>query len=215
MAPQLFPRSLRLHALLLFNRQQSKESAHSSVRFFFFTLCYLRILGRLTGFNRELIRLDRLFHIPEASLDIPIDGVGRPLDIADKPFLLLGIHPSAGLAHLIKMEIGGIQPKLLRHYIGLEVRLPVVAAAHRIEASMGLFTGDGANGSGFIHPVYHIDGMLFGHILRLYLFFIFLVREEGISLLASENGAPGFLPLVEGSWMGDFRILLYCSSSLT
>ena len=39
------------------------------------------------------------------------------------------------------------------------------------------------------------------------LFGIFLIRIEGISFLTGTDGAPGFLPFVEGAGMGDFRIL--------
>ena len=48
------------------------------------------------------------------------------------------------------------------------IRLPVVTAAYSIEAGMGLFTGDGTDGGGFIHPVADKNRMLLGNILRLY-----------------------------------------------
>lgn len=124
---------------------------------------------------------------------------------------------------------------------------------------MGLFTGNGADGGGFIHPVADKNRMLFGNILRLHplgqlvrdgkrnrallyhsgndflrqmllgrqglgpsglgdvigfckgiairygtiLFGVFLIRKEGVSLLAGTDGAPGFLPFIKGAGMGD------------
>ena len=66
--------------------------------------------GRLYG---EFIRLDGLLHLSKTPLHIPVDGIGRPLDVADEPFLLLDLHPGTGLAHLIKVESGGVQPQFL------------------------------------------------------------------------------------------------------
>ena len=59
-------------------------------------------LGRFGGLGRlygEFIRLDGLLHLSKTPLHIPVDGIGRPLDIADESLLLLDFHPGAGLAH--------------------------------------------------------------------------------------------------------------------
>ena len=166
------------------------------------------------------------------------------------------------------MERRGIKAEFLRNHIRCAVslsriRLPIVTTAHRVEASVGLLAGDGADGGGFIHPIADKNGALSRHILRLHplrklvgnhqrdrtvfyhggdnlfgqmllrrqglrpsglsdvvgfgdggadpsgsiLFGIFLIRIEGISFLTGTDGAPDFLPFVEGAGMGDFRIL--------
>ena len=138
-------------------------------------------------------------------------AIGRPLDVADEPFLLLDLHPGTGLAHLIKVESRGVQPQFLCHHIGRaiglgRIRLPVVAAAYGVKTGMGLLTGDGANRSGFVHSVSHIDGALLGDILRLHPLGQLigdgqwnraLLHQGGDDLLRQPLlGGQGLLPLV-------------------
>ena len=48
------------------------------------------------------------------------------------------------------------------------IRLPVIPHACRIKSGVSLLPGNGADGSGFIHPVSYIDGPLFRYILRFH-----------------------------------------------
>ena len=82
-------------------------------------------------------------------------------------------HLRTVFAHRIEMERRGIQAEFLRDHIGCAVslgriRLPIVTAAHRVEAGVGLLAGDGADGGGFIHPIADKNGALSRHILRLH-----------------------------------------------
>ena len=152
-------------------RKQTENDQRSSFRLF------LRLgFGRLSGLeccDGELIRLDGLLQIPEAPLDVPVDGIGGPFDVAQKAALIVRAPFRIALAHLVEMKGGGVKAEFLRRHIGRAVglgriRLPVVTAAHHIEAGVGLLTGNGADGCGFIHPVSDKNGALFRHILRLH-----------------------------------------------
>ena len=73
---------------------------------------------------------------------------------------------------------------------------------------MGLFTSDGADGGGFIHPVSHIDGMLFGSILRLYPLRE-LVRDDKGDWALLYQGGDDFLRQMllrgQGLWISGLR----------
>ena len=83
--------------MLPHKRKQTENDQPSSFRLF------LRLgFGSLGGLGRcdgELIRLDGLLQIPEAPLDVPVDGIGGPFDVAQKAALIVRAPFRIALAH--------------------------------------------------------------------------------------------------------------------
>ena len=80
-----------------------------------------------------------MVQVLEASLDIPVDGIGRTLDFPNKAALFLRAHFSTVSAYCVKPESGSIEAEFLRRHIGGAVclgriRLPVISHACRIES---------------------------------------------------------------------------------
>ena len=118
-------------------RKQTENDQPSSFRLF------LRLgFGSLGGLGRcdgELIRLDGLLQISEASLDVPVNRIGRPFDVAYKAALFFRGQLGAAVTHLIKLKHRGVQPEFLRRYINTQqlADYPLWVADYRGYVSYG------------------------------------------------------------------------------